>query len=303
MEINQLRYVVKVAQCHSFTRAAEELFVTQPTLSQQIAKLEQELELPLFVRTTRSIALTSAGEDFIQYAQRIIENWDELKYAMKCHLDLEQGKILVGILPTSDSLNLTSHIASFLENYSGVRIEFVEAWSEELMERVMAGALDVAFLKQPDAESVARLSQELLFYPLLLDSVALVVSRDHPLAGRKSVSLEELVSERLLMCIQHSSMNKVITAAFRQHDITLHVMCECPSVDMLVGLVSSGLGISFLTWRVAESYGGERLAIVPIEPPIASYTSMTLSKRHQHSPITLAFRDYILSKFSSGGKV
>ncbi len=297
MNINQIRYVLKIAQCHSFSRASEELFITQPTLSQQINKLEHELKLTLFERTTRSIKLTDAGNDFIKYAQKIVDEWAALEHTMTKHLNLERGRIVLGVLPTLSKLNLTTHITAFMDIYPEVTIELTEVWSEELISKLLSHEIDIAILNPVFPADCNFLSMTDC-YPIVEDSLMLVVNASHPLSNSPYVLLDDLKQLKMIMLSGHSSVRKTISKAFEKSNINPLIVCECSGTDTMIGLVADGMGVSFLTSKVAEKYAHNNVKAIPILPPIKSQTALVLSKYTQHDKITLAFKNYILDKFN-----
>ena len=113
MELNQIRYTVNVAECKSFSKAAAKLSVSQPTLTQQIGKLEAELGVLLFNRTTRTISLTEAGMDFVTYATHVLEDYDVLKETMKKYADINDGRLNIGIMPDASIFGLTSFLSKW----------------------------------------------------------------------------------------------------------------------------------------------------------------------------------------------
>ena len=301
MEMNQIRYVLKTAKCRNFSHAAIELFVSQPTLSQQLSKLEQELGVILFERTTRSVKLTSAGEDFVAQAQKIVDAWDELNFVMQSHATLEKGRIVIGVLPTIGQLNLTHYIADFLKNYSGIKIEMVEDWSEELMVKLLSHEIDLAFLNPILSHGETALNQ-IECHPLVEDTIMLVTNQNNGLSEKSSVTMEELSNMPVLMLKGHTSMTKTMYAEFKRHHINPPVVCECVSTDTLVSMIIDGMGISFLTRKVATKYKNTEIRIIPIYPPIKTYTALVLAASKHHTPITLALKEFILQQFEKEKK-
>jgi len=297
MEINQIRYVIKVAQHQNFSRAAEELFITQPTLSQQISKLEKELDLILFERTTRSVKLTRVGEEFVEKAIKVISAWEDLELVMKKQKNLENGRIVVGILPTLSQLGLTHHIASFLEKYQDIKIDFVEAWSEALIPLLHSNKVDIAFFnplffKGKDKDPYIE------HYPLLEDSVVLIVNKHHAFAKKPFVTLEQLNNIPVIMLTGNCSIRKTIDSVFTKHNINPLVVCECSSVETVMSLISEGMGISFLSSKVASNYKKyKNIKIIPIQPRIKTFTVMALSPSKKHSPASIALKNFILNNF------
>ena len=123
MELHQLQYVLEVAKRRHFTKAAEEIGVAQSSLSQQITKLEEELGIKLFERTTRSVYPTPAGEEFLMYAKRILEDINTVKQSMQSHIGLTRGKITIGAITTLESIDFVALITAFHQTYPGLHLK------------------------------------------------------------------------------------------------------------------------------------------------------------------------------------
>lgn len=294
MEINQLRYVLKVSKYRNFSRAADELYISQPALSQQISKLEQELGLVLFRRTTRTVSLTGAGEDFVAQAQKIVDSWEELHDVMQKHFALEKGRIVIGVLPTIGELNLTHYIAGFLQCYSNIKIELVEDWSDNLMAKLLNNEIDVAFLNIV-LPSLSVLN-DIEYYPLIEDRVILITNQNSSIAHKSSATMEELAYMPVLMLKDHTSMTKIIQAELKRYNINPPVVCECSNVNTLVSMITEGMGVSFLTSKVAAQYTNARIKLIPIQPEIKTYTALALVSSKNHAPITIAFKNFIIQQ-------
>ncbi|MEG2119502.1 MAG: LysR family transcriptional regulator, partial [Pseudoflavonifractor sp.] len=129
MDLVQLRYAVKVAETENFSRAAEQCFVTQPTLSQRIHQLEQELGVPLFERSTRRVSLTDAGRLFVAKAQIILADADRLAEEMEGERRRIKGSLSIGVLTTLSHLNIPQYLSSFQQQYPNIAVELELGWS------------------------------------------------------------------------------------------------------------------------------------------------------------------------------
>src|SRR6476646_1262132 len=193
MEIHQLRYFVAVADEGNFSRAAAKVRVAQPSLSQQIRKLEAEIGQPLFDRLPRSVVLTEAGRCFIEYARQILASIGD---ARRCVDELKEavtGKLAVGAIPTIAPYVLPELVKKFHKDYPEVTLELVEDVTDGITRRVEAGELDVALASS--CQQSPSLRRESLGHESLL---ALVPEAD-PLAKRTFVELDDLKSQRFLL--------------------------------------------------------------------------------------------------------
>src|SRR5437868_9595281 len=190
MEIHQLRYFVAVAEEGSFSRAAGMVRVAQPSLSQQIRKLEAEVGQPLFDRLPRSVVLTEAGRCLIDYARQILASIGD---ARRCVDELKgevAGRVAVGAIPTIAPYVLPELVVTFQKHYPEVTLEIVEDVTERITRRIEAGELDVAVL------STCQQSPSLLRERLGNEPLLALVPEAHPLAKQTLVTLDELTSQR-----------------------------------------------------------------------------------------------------------
>src|SRR5271170_4333944 len=193
MEIHQLRYFCAIVRAGSFTRAAEQLGIRQPSLSQQIRALEKQIGHPLFERLGRSIRLTTYGEALRQPALDILQQVAEAQSSLANLQQGVRGKLRVGVIPTIMPYLIAPRIGDFLARYPEVELQFSEDTTPKLVEQLQAGDLDLAVsglpVRNPDIVC-SELSREPLF---------LAVAESHPLAGENSIDLQELRNERLLL--------------------------------------------------------------------------------------------------------
>ncbi len=152
MQIHQLRYFCAVARTGSFTRAAEQEHLAQPSLSQQVRKLEDELGTRLFDRLGRSVRLTSFGETFLPRAEAILRQVEDAKHEIEEMAGVERGKVVVGSIPTVAPYFLPGCLASFSRKFPDIQVSVVEELTSELLERVQDGTLDLALLALKQVE-------------------------------------------------------------------------------------------------------------------------------------------------------
>jgi LysR family transcriptional regulator, hydrogen peroxide-inducible genes activator len=193
MEIHQLRYFVAVADEGNFSRAAAKVRVAQPSLSQQIRKLEAEIGQPLFDRLPRSVVLTEAGRCFIDYARQILASIGDARRCVDELTEAVTGKLAVGAIPTIAPYVLPELVVKFQKDYPEVTLELVEDVTDGITRRIDAGELDVALASTCEASPTLR-RQSLANEPLL----ALVPETD-PLATKTLVELDDLKSQRFLL--------------------------------------------------------------------------------------------------------
>ena len=193
MEIHQLRYFVAVADEGSFSRAAAKVRVAQPSLSQQIRKLEAEVGQPLFDRLPRSVVLTEAGRCFIDYARQILASIGDARRCVDELKDEVAGRLAVGAIPTIAPYVLPELVVTFQKHYPEVTLEIIEDVTDGITRRVEVGELDVALASTCQQSPTLR-RESLGNEPLLA-----LVPEGHPLAKKTLVELDDLKSQRFLL--------------------------------------------------------------------------------------------------------
>src|SRR5215471_11227409 len=196
MEMHQLTYFESVSRHLHFTRAAQELNVAQPSVSQQIRKLEHELGTPLFHRMKRHVALTEAGKTFLPHARAVLQRLEEARLEVQELSGLRTGSLAVGAPPSVGTHLLPRALAAFSRHHPGIALTFREAGSRSLLGLLEAGELDLAVVIQP----IRHPALETL--PLLEEELQLAVPRSHPFAaGRRAsrVRLADLSAEPFVL--------------------------------------------------------------------------------------------------------
>ena len=281
MELHQLEYVRTVARHQSFTRAAEEISVSQSSLSQQINKLEGELGIRLFDRTTRKVRLTPAGTDFVRHINSVFLELDEAKRTVQKYLSIERGHITIGAFPTIGYYNLTALIADFQKAFPGVRLSFQEAECEELAGMLQDSKIDVSFQSEIDATNID-------FFNLYVDDIALIVNSFHPIASQQTASLEDLRNEKIIVPEPSSGIYQNLMKACEDYGFTPDIIYHCCQIDTNIGLVRENIGVGILSTRVAMRHRDE-ISVLRIVPSITRRISLAVSKNSNPSPAVNVF--------------
>lgn len=239
MEIYQLRYFVAVAETGNFTRASERSNVTQPSLSQQIIKLEREVGHKLFHRLGRKAVLTEAGATFLQRARRILFEVENATRELSDHPGLGR-RITIGAVQTVMPYLLTPFIAKCRDLLPNLTIDAREGFRSNLVRGVVEGDLDLAVVPLPVTEP--RVATELL----LTEPLLLVVAKQHPFASRDEISIEDLAGENFVTLGDSSTLAAQIGGFFGDHHFSPRMGYRCAQVATLKLFVSMGLGISIL---------------------------------------------------------
>jgi DNA-binding transcriptional LysR family regulator len=251
MELRHLRTIVAVAEHRSLTKAGEELYLTQSAVSQQIRRLEQELEVDVFRRTSRSVELTPEGRVILGYAQRVLAEVDGLHSELEELSGLLRGELRIGGVYPTGHYDLFGVLADFRAAHPGVAIHMVETTQDDVLAAMRADELDCAFSAvDPDTlgdEWAATLLQEEEFV------VALPVG--HPLCARRQITFEELAAEDLIAYRDNSALRRRFERAMAERGLEPRNAFICTEMAAVRGLASKGLGIAVIPRSVAEQPG------------------------------------------------
>lgn len=264
MDLQQLRYVVEVASASSFTRAAERCFVTQSALSHQIAALERELGQRLFVRSSRSVRTTEAGEAFLVHAKTAVIAADDAREAAAAAAGRVVGTLRLGVIPTASAVPVPRVISRFRAAHPDARVELSVGNSDTLADAVRRGDLDVALLGLraevlPKGVSVRELRRERL---------VVAVPPMHRLAGRVRVRLADLADEVFADFPAGTSGRAQGDAAFAASGLSRDVAFEADSSELLLGLVSEGLAVALLAPGVISGASTDAVAVELADGPV-----------------------------------
>jgi len=246
MEMHQLRYVVAVAHAGIFSRAAEQCHVSQPSLSQQIQKLEEELGERLFDRMKREVKLTPHGESFLRRAVRVLEEVDTAKREAKDATDLLRGTVTLGVLPTIAPYLLPEAITEYLEKYPRVEIVVQEDTTAHLLKLLVACEIDFALASQPIRD--ARLEVRELFSEELL----LALPADHPLTRKRTVSASDLEGEALIVMKEGHCLGDQVLNFCDRSDLHPNISFRSAQLETIQSLVCAEMGLSLIPAMAAK---------------------------------------------------
>ncbi|WP_433337445.1 LysR family transcriptional regulator [Spirillospora sp. CA-294931] len=242
MELQQMRYVVAVAETSNFTRAAEQCRVVQSALSHQIARLERELGAKLFERTSRRVRLTPAGEAFLPAARQALDAAERARAEVAAAAGEIRGRLAIGAIPTVGAIDLPTALKEFHLRHRKVHISLRSGASEELVERVRQGTLDVAFLGLP----LGQRPKGVRGTELAHGELVAVVAPGHPLAGMDRVDLRRLADEPFVDFPAGSAGRIQSDDAFAAAGVRREVAFEVSAPDFMAHLIRQGLGIGML---------------------------------------------------------
>jgi len=273
MELRHLRYFVVVAEEQNVTRAAERLHVSQPPLSRQIRDLEEELGVELFRRSAKSLALTEAGKIFLIEARAVLLRVDKAIETVRMVARRDRGSLRIGYAPSLTAEFLPRALRLFEAERPGVRVALHDLSSEECLQRIADGKLDLAL-------TVPRRGlrdKSLKFEPLTRYAILCAVGLDHPFAKKRAVTLAEIRQQKL-MVYSHEDYPEYrdwLATLFKDFN-----PCNTEEYDGVIGLIAAveaGRGVAFVASSVS-CLAGPRLRLIPIRPPLGDITVSVLTQ-------------------------
>ena len=252
MELYTMRYVLAVAELGSFSLASQACHVGQPALSQQVARLEKELGLALFTRSSRGVALTEAGREFVRRAGEIVQRADALQAEMALYAGVRRGTLNLGIITSLQCIDFGGLLSAFCGSYPDVSVNIVQDGTHRLLELLMDRKIDAAFLNRP----MSGIPSGLEFVKLGEDVYSLAVPTLHPLAKREQASLRELRDEHFIFHQTGQVASELCLAACRAAGFEPNIVCRSASPTTGLYMVLGGLGVALLP---SEEFSARKL--------------------------------------------
>ncbi|MET9532898.1 MULTISPECIES: LysR family transcriptional regulator [unclassified Streptomyces] len=295
MQLQQLGYFVAVAETRHFTRAAEELHVAQPSLSQQIRALEKELGAELFSRARGNITLTDAGETLLPLARRILADAETARHEVQELAQLRRGRVRLGATPSLCTGLLPDVLRTFHEQHPGIQLMIEEGGSHDLVRELARGALDLALVVLPlPTPSPALTTVELLQEDLV------VVSSPTAATPRSPLRITDLEGEPMVMFRHGYDLRDLTLSACRAEGFEPYFTVEGGEMDAVLGFVRAGLGIAVVPSMIAAR-AGHGLRVTPLARPGLRRT-IALAHRSDVAPPRAArvLQDVLLASAPAG---
>lgn len=274
MEVHQLRYFRAVARHGTFTRASEVEHVAQPSLSQQILKLEAELGARLFDRLPRSAKLTVFGKTFLPKAERILREMEEAKTELREMSSIDKGEVVVGIIPTIAAYLLPRLLNEFTARHPLVNIKILEDITPTLVQRLQEGTIDLAVAALPIA------GNELASMELFEEKFYAVLPEKHRLASCSSISLSQLNREPFLLLKEGHCFRDSVIAACNKVKVSPSIVFESGQFATILAMVSAGMGVSAVPAMAVQPQPGCKF--IPIYGKHSTRTVGIVTSRHHY---------------------
>jgi DNA-binding transcriptional LysR family regulator len=247
MELRSLKYLLSLFERGSFTAAAKSLFITQPAVSIQLHKLQDELGITLFEMDGRSVRFTEAGEIVIDYAKRFTDLEQELRRTIDDLESLERGSIAIGTIDAASIYVLPKVFLQFQKLYPGIDVHLEIASTMPMLEGLDERRLDLVVGTMPDETPAGLVS-----CPIFRDRLAFIAPAGHPAAQRKSVDAASLAGYSFISFHEESITRRNVEKAFSDRGLALRISMAMDSPEAIKKLVASGLGLAVLPLRMVQ---------------------------------------------------
>jgi DNA-binding transcriptional LysR family regulator len=286
-----MRVFAVVAHNLSFTRAARELHLTQPAVSQQVKLLETDVGLPLFEQIGRKVQLTSAGVELLRYAEQMLDLVREAGEALAAMRGLKRGVLKLGAVSTAKYF-APSLLAAFTAGYPEVRIKFTVGNREEIIQQLAANEIDLVIMGRPPRE-LDTIAEPFAKHPLVI-----IAAPDHPLAKKHRIQLKELSSENFLIREDGSGTRASLEHVFRDHGATYRASMEVSSNETIKQAVMAGMGVSFISMHTLglELKARKLVTLDVVGLPLVRDWFVIHLREKRLSPIAAAFRGFLLER-------
>jgi len=297
--LRQLKVFEAVARHLNFTRAAEELFLTQPAVSMQVKQLEEQIGQPLFEQVGRKIHLTEPGHEVLRYSQAINGQLGELQTVIEEMKGLQHGKLTLTVASTANYF-LPTLLGVFSQRYRGVSVDIDVTNRENLLKALAANTTDFAIMGHPPD------GLELVSSPFLINPLVVLAAPDHPLAGRQRIPPERLAQETFIMRERGSGTRAARERFFAEHGgISFSKTMEMNSNEAIKQAVQAGLGLGVLSIHTMEvELMLNRLVVLDVDGfPIMRHWYIVHREGKRFTAIAQAFKEFVLNEAAALLKV
>jgi DNA-binding transcriptional LysR family regulator len=290
MDIRHLQYVLEVANFKSFTRAAESLHITQPTISKMIRNLEDELDIEVFNRSGRQIELTDSGRVIAAHAKHILNSYNNLFSELNDLTHFKKGRIRVGLPPMVGASFFPSIMSRFRSRYPGIVMDMIEEGAKKIERAVEEGILDVGVVLLPTNDD--RFDS----FSFVDEQLKLVVHPSHPLSGHEYVKFSELADESFISFREDFALHDRIYAGCMSAGFEPHVLYASSQWDFISEMVAAGLGIAMLPETICAGLDPKQVRVISLGEPVIAWQLAMIWRKEGY--LSYAAREWI--RFTRG---
>lgn len=296
IDIQTIRYVCTVAQYSSFSKAADALFVTQPSLSQAIQKLENSLGFQLFTRSTRKVSLTEEGKKFIEEAEPLINEYSRFQRSVMQLKKQNTETIAVGLLPTYIELNMPVVLQSFQQTHAGTEIIMETHSSQKLLNMLNAGKIDIAVC-YVSRDWIEHNRGQYRCQILITREANVLIHENNPLSKHRYISLSDLESQTVFTLEKKSALEREVFKIMQEYRISPIRTKTCPSFRNMIGIISMNQGVCFHSSDTGNEYIHAPLKSLPLMPQISMAVTLVTLNTSVSNPAADEFLKYFAKNY------
>lgn len=264
MDIRHLEYFTEVARHRSFTKAAQVLHITQPTISKMVKTLEDELGVTLICRSAKQIELTDAGQAVFSQAQQVLASFQNLTSELADVMNIKKGHIRIGLPPIASSSIFPRVIGEFSKAYPDINLQLMEVGSKMIEKGIEEGTLDIGVVC-----SLPKEQDNFAMISFIEDPLMLIVNHEHPLASENQVDFSDLKNESFVLFREDFSLHDRIVERCIQSGFQPKILCESSQRDFMTEAVAANLGIALLPKKICDELDSTRIKAIAVgEPPL-----------------------------------
>ncbi len=285
MTSNHLRYFIEVVEQKNFTKAAENLYVSQSAISKAIHSLEKELQTLLYIHDQRNFELTQAGELLYQFAKDVLDYYTKRERELKAQIQKQSNILRLGLPPTAGSIYFYSLIHEFCHQNPDIQLQINDATSKYIPDLLLEGKLDLGVVIEPfeDERFIKKVAYQ--------TEAVLVVSKKHPFANKKKVNFYDLKDENFLQVTKDFQYRNVFENYCEKAGFLPKIIFESNQWDMIIEMVADDQGVSILPLPLMDKYRSKNVRCISIKNPEFPW-ALTLI-RSAKSPVTYTMEKFI----------
>ena len=284
MTFEQLSYFIAIVENDTFFDAACEMNISQSSLSKQIMKLEKELDLTLFDRTTRSATLTQAGEFFYNEAKQLIEHYKLTLENIQIFKSLHENKLHIAVLPIQTQYNLNALFNSFRKENPDIELQITEVEDDRLIEGISKNEYDLIIARETMFDK-----SQFTTYQLAKDELIVAISSEHKLSQRDKLTLDDIKNENFILMNPYTSIYQLCINKLKENNIDANII-RTARTESIIGSVAINEGISLLPKSNFEVFHQKNINTISLKPQIA--LSVVLAK-HKKTASNIAIKEFI----------
>jgi len=291
MNIRKLEIFLAVAENQSFVKASAALYIAQSAVSISIQKLENELDLKLFIRNNKRVELTAEGHALLLHAEKIMSQTRVAKLELEEMSELKRGEVKLGVPAMLASYFLPSYLVDFTREYPNIKITIIDEGTKLIRQHLDQGTIDMGII------SLDEPIDDIESHPIIHEEMLLCLSRSHPLAKKQSVKFSELKDQHLILYREGYFLREIVNRMCIQYELEPIIDFEVNLVQLMKTLVLSELGVSFCLRSVLKEE--TELVGIPFKPKLELDFGIAWKQNNYLSKANRAFADFMISRMTS----